>query len=97
MHLEVRVPRLQVGILGQRFLDPVLAEHPVTGGDHRLDALHSVGLADRHEGDVVGRAAAVLGGFPDPRQDGAQAVRSAGHILWFVCHGSASYRSQSPT
>ena len=50
-----------------RFLDPVLAEHAVPGGQRRTDDRRRMGLGDGDQRDRGGRSPGLGGGGRDPR------------------------------
>ena len=74
-HIRVGVPQLRE--LARGFLDPVLAEMALPGGQRGLDRLGGVGLGDGDQRDRVGRAARAGRGRRDPFLDPAQAFDEA--------------------
>ena len=56
VQFDIGVRGAQIGPLGLRLLHPVLAEHALAGVNQRQDRLGALGLADRDQGDVGGRA-----------------------------------------
>ena len=78
------------GPLAFGFLDAVLAEDPLAGGEHGLDAVERLQLGDGDEGDRVGRAAGARRGR---RRCGSGCRRAACAVSAAACAeagGSAS-------